>query len=553
MNVENSTSSTNVISFLAEHLDTLPPLMDIGQHAGGEADDDTLLKVSEAFIGNYQKNNIVPGLTDIQNHFFELISAGASPMLRDKVVKKIFEIFGDAVGGKRALGSTWAQIKKQVDADHPKGSDPKVNQTPEKPSAEECKAIRDALWHGIKHIAQNPHLMDSVVEAVQARGVVNEEAIISLIYLAATSRITSTPINPLIKGASSSGKSFTVTKTLDFIGPDNINYLSTSSALALVYDKKPLAHTILVVYEANQLQADENSIFSMLLRTLISEGQIVHMTTVEDRDSPAGRRVEKIVREGPISLIITTTGELHTENETRMLSFYVSENSNQTRAVMHNIAKQAAGVSSSTGDLAEWHNFQKWLSLGPNEAVIPYAEQIVAKIPPTMVRFRRDTTALFTCIKTVAILYQAQRSLDAQGRVVATVADYAVAYPIFLKVFAESSGQGIPDNVRMVVEYVESQMTGQNKGSDTGIFKRTTQNNDGPELEITTQKIGSKTGIGRSGAYRAIQKAIDMELLGNNETRPKKPMRLFIKRKLGEPLTAFLPDPDSLLHLVGDP
>jgi hypothetical protein len=37
-----------------------------------------------------------------------------------------------------------------------------------------------------------------------------------------------------------------------------------------------------------------------------------------------GRRVERIVREGPIALVITTTGELHAENETRMLSFHVS-------------------------------------------------------------------------------------------------------------------------------------------------------------------------------------------------------------------------------------
>jgi len=552
MKFEHNTSDTNEISFHVEHPDT-SLIMAIGQIAGGEADDDKLLGLSQKFIGGYQNENIVPGLTTIQNHFFELISAGASLMLRDLVVQKIVETFGDAAGGKRALTSTWNQIKKQLDTDRPKGPERNTIQTIQEPSAEECKAIRDELWPRIKHIAQDPQLMDSVVRAVQARGVVNEEAIIALIYIAATSRITNMPINPLIKGASSSGKSYTVTKTLDLIGTDNVNYLSTSSALALVYDQKPLAHSVLVVYEANQLQADENSIFSMLLRTLISEGQIVHMTTVEDRDSPTGRRVEKIVREGPISLIITTTGELHTENETRMLSFYVSENSNQTRAVMHNIAKQAAGVSSSTSDLAQWHNFQKWLSLGPNDAVILYADQIVAKIPPTMVRFRRDITALFTCIKTVAILYQAQRSLDAQGRVVATVADYAIAYPIFLKVFAESSGQGIPDNVRMVVEYVESQMMGQNKGSNTSVFNRIQQNTGGPELEITAQKIGSKTGIGRSGAFRAIQKAVDMELIGNNETRPRKPMRLFLKRKLGEPLTAFLPDPDSLLHSVGGP
>src|SRR5262249_54846349 len=44
------------------------------------------------------------------------------------------------------------------------------------------------------------------------------------------------------------------------------------------------------------LQADENSMFSMLLRSLISEGRIVHQTTVEDPNSravvPAVARME---------------------------------------------------------------------------------------------------------------------------------------------------------------------------------------------------------------------------------------------------------------------
>ena len=86
----------------------------------------------------------------------------------------------------------------------------------------------------------------------------------------------------------------------------------------------------LFINEANQLQSDENSMFAMLVRTLISEGRIVHQTTVEDPDSPTGRRVERIVREGPITLIVTTTGELHAENETRMLSWHVGESHEQT-------------------------------------------------------------------------------------------------------------------------------------------------------------------------------------------------------------------------------
>ena len=196
-------------------------------------------------------------------------------------------------------------------------------------------------------------------------GVVNERELIVLVYIAATSRVLDHPLNVLAKGASSSGKSFTTTNTLELIGPDFVNHLTSSSALSLVYDDRPLAHTILFINEANQLQSDENSMFAMLVRSLISEGRIVHQTTVEDPNSPTGRRVERIVREGPISLILTTTGELHAENETRMLSFQISESHDQTRAVIANLALRATGTAAVRDDLSVWHEFQQWIALGP--------------------------------------------------------------------------------------------------------------------------------------------------------------------------------------------
>ena len=154
-------------------------------------------------------------------------------------------------------------------------------------------------------------------------------------------------------------------QTLELIGPDFVNYLTSSSALSLVYDERPLAHTVLFINEANQLQSDENSIFSMLVRSLISEGRIVHQTTVEDPNSPTGRRVERIVREGPIALIITTTGELHAENETRMLSWHIGESHEQTGAVIANLAAHAAGAAAVPADLDVWHDLQRWIALGP--------------------------------------------------------------------------------------------------------------------------------------------------------------------------------------------
>jgi hypothetical protein len=332
-------------------------------------------------------------------------------MLRDKVVDLIISAFDCELGGKPALKCTWTLIAKKVatNGGREKGTD--SEQPPL--SAEQKAEMRDALWPTVRDLAQAPDLLERVVRQVQSLGVVNEGELITLIYIAGTSRVLDHPLNPLVKGASSSGKSFTTKLTLKLFPAEFKNYLTSSSELSLVYDDQPLAHTVLVVQEANQLQADENSIFAMLLRSLISEGRIVHQTTVEDPHSGTGRRVERVVREGPIAVIITTTGELHAENETRMLSFHVSESQEQTRAVIGDIAARAAATGEGPANLSVWHNFQRWIALGPTDAVIPFAPQIAEKISPSMVRFRRDVGSLFGFIKASAILHQAQRQVDA--------------------------------------------------------------------------------------------------------------------------------------------
>ena len=289
----------------------------------------------------------------------------------------------------------------------------------------------------------------------------------------------------------------------------------------------------------------------MLVRSLISEGRIVHQTTVEDPDSPTGRRVERIVREGPISLILTTTGELHAENETRMLSFQISESHDQTRAVIANLALRATGAAAVQDDLSVWHEFQQWIALGPRDAVVPFAPQITAEIPPLMVRFRRDVGSLFSFIKASAILHQAQRRVDGQGRVLATIADYQFAYPIFSKIMAQSSGKNVPDNVREVVKLIAERAGSAATRPFKGKFQRTAPAGPGSEIVISSQQIGIATGIGKSAAYRAVIAALDLGFLTNNETRPGKPFRLTLKQGVDEAGTPLLPDPNTIAHEIG--
>ena len=117
-----------------------------------------------------------------------------------------------------------------------------------------------------------------------------------------------------------------------------------------------------------------------------------------------------------------------------------------------------------------------------------------------MVRFRRDVGSLFSFIKASALLHQAQRQKDDQGRVVATVADYALAYPIFSKVMAESSGKAVPDNVRTVVKLI-AERAGAATAKPTGMrFKRVEVAGPATEVTISSEQIGIGDGHRQMGS-----------------------------------------------------
>ena len=517
----------------------------------GDRDDDEIIQSAEKRITEWQATG-TPSLTAVQELLHESICDGASQMARDKIVEAIIAAFGTEVGGKRALIGTWTKLAKDFAAQCAQDARENTAQQQEL-TPEEKAALREALWPTVQQLAQAPDLMDRIVQQVQSMGVVNERDLIILIYIAATSRVLKNPINILTRGASSGGKSFTTSHVLELVGSDYVNQLTSSSTLSLVYDTRPLSHTVVFLFEAAQLQAekqtDRDSTFAMLVRTLISEGRIIHQTTVEDPNSPTGRRVERIVREGPISFIVTTTGTIYDENETRMLSWHIHEDRDQTRAVMEGIAAHASGVVAAPTDLAVWHDLQRWIALGPNVAVVPFARQIVAGIEPLMVRFRRDIGSLFNFIKASAILHQAQRQKDDHGRVVATVADYALAYPIFSKVMAESSGKSVPNNVHAVVKLIAERAKGEAKreaAKPTKMQFKRVDAGHAEEVMISVEQIGTATGIGRSAAYRAILTALDLGFLINNETRPKKPFRLLLKHGVDKTGPSLLPDPATI-------
>ena len=67
---------------------------------GCERDDDELLRSANSAIAQWKSETGIPSLTQIQQLFYELIAAGASAMVRDRIVAAIIAAFGAELGGE---------------------------------------------------------------------------------------------------------------------------------------------------------------------------------------------------------------------------------------------------------------------------------------------------------------------------------------------------------------------------------------------------------------------------------------------------------------------
>jgi hypothetical protein len=524
---------------------------DGGADREGLPDFDAMLAAAVAKLDAHVAAETIPGQNETTTLMVDLLTAGATPTVRDAFVTSMVARFPDDFT-RQGLKGTWREIAEELrrnaaDAARASAQAANVEMTPEERAAE-----RERLWPLVKELAEAPDLLARIVAQVRSLGVVGEKHLVQLVYIAGVSRLLDSPINPLVKGASSGGKSFVSQQTLRLFPPESVLMLTTSSPFSLVYDPAPLAHKIICIYEATQLQADETSVSAMLLRCLISEGRIIHQTTVEDKDAEYGRRTETMVRKGPICLVITTTGELHAENETRMLSIWVSETRSQTAGVLTKLGDRAAGTVEVESDLSVFHDLQRWLALGPTDVVVPFAPQLVAQVPPHLVRFRRDIQQLLTFIKASALLHQAQRKLDPVGRVIATLDDYRLAYEVFVPILGQITGRTVTAGVRAVIELVAARVSPAATAAAPGAGGRFTRPAGataagGSEVVISSYAVGRELGVDAKTARRYITAAIDGGYLTNRETRRGQPPILALKVLPAGPAADILPDPDSLI------
>jgi hypothetical protein len=257
------------------------------------------------------------------------------------------------------------------------------------------------------------------------------------------------------------------------------------------------------------------------IRTLLSEGRLEYEFVEKTSE---GLRARRLCKEGPTGFITTTTRDkLHAENETRYLSLVVKDTREQTRRVFRALAEENA----EEPDRKRWHALQTWLEGGEHRVAIPYAGTLAEKMGDVAVRLRRDFSVVLSLIKSHAILHRATRERDGNGRIVATLADYARVRDLVSGLIAEGVEATVPKTIRETIEAFENVIDGWG------------------EEHATIKAVAEDLEIDKAAASRRVRTAIGRGYLKNLEDRKGHPARLVLAERMPED-QEILPAPEEL-------
>jgi hypothetical protein len=207
-----------------------------------------------------------------------------------------------------------------------------------------------------------------------------------------------------------------------------------------------------------------------------------------------------------------------------MLSLTVTDTQDQTRAVMAALAEEAGEAGPN---FERWHALQVWLESSEHRVFISYAKILADLIPPVAVRLRRDFGALLNLIRAHALLHQATRKRDGEGRIIATIEDYARVRELVADLVSEGIEATVPETVQETVEAV----------------RRLREDSD--DERVTVAELAKELKLDRSAVSRRVRSAKDRAYLRDLEDNPRKPSRLVLGDDLPDDLQ-ILPSPEDV-------
>ena len=383
--------------------------------------------------------------------------------------------------------------------------------------AERRRAEREAL-----KLLQSPRFFNEFLLAIREDGLVGEEQNALVLLVVVISRVLHRPLNIFVKGRSSAGKNWLVTRILRLMPTSAVAEITSASDKAWNYSGTDFRHRVVYVQEQNEAAGTMDPI-----RLLISERKLIRIVTGYEN----GKRVtKKYVAHGPVAAISTTTkNRLQIDDETRHISIWVDESSEQTRRVTKSYTQRER---LSRKELRTWHMVHRLLErrVGVKVSFFKWFEEIAKRLFVDDLRVRRYFPAFVEACRTVCLIrsFQPGRKPSKDGKLVVDFADFAITALIFDPVFVESLhlNKGAGEETRRLV-------------GDMAARKR---------RAVGAKDIARKLNISIDKAYSKLRYAEQVGVI----RRANKPEKSNRKLFLPIPRPRFVPDPKKLFRELKD-
>ncbi len=272
---------------------------------------------------------------------------------------------------------------------------------------------------------RRPDLLDQVARDVDALGFVGEDVNKRLLYLVAVSRKLEDPLSAIVLSQSGAGKSGLTEVVEKLTPPEDVVLFTRLTPQSLYYTAPGFLDQKLVIVEERygSMEADYS------IRVLQSRKKLIAAAPVKDPQTGNMRTKTFTVEARAAFIEATTASSVNHENATRCFELTMDESPEQTKRIheRQRVMKTERGLAlrQQAEALTRRHwNAQRLLT--PLPVVIPFADRLT--FPSSWMRTRRDHARFLNLIEVSAFVHQYQREKTPSGAILASLADYVVAY-----------------------------------------------------------------------------------------------------------------------------
>jgi len=358
-------------------------------------------------------------------------------------------------------------------------------------------------------LLKRPDLLDQVARDIDALGYVGEDTNKRLLYLVAISRKLADPLSAVILSQSGAGKSGLTEVIERLCPPEDVVLLTRLTPQSLYYTEPGFLDRKLVIVE--ERYGSQEADYS--IRVLQSRKKLIAAAPIKDPQTGNMKTKVFTVEARAAFIEATTASSVNHENATRCFELTMDESREQTERIHARMSLLRTGRGLALRQQADTLCRRHWNAqrlLDPLPVVIPFADKL--SFPSAWLRTRRDYARFLNLIEVSAFLHQHQRERRG-GAIVATTADYGVAYALAAEVLTET----LSDLRKPLREALES-VRGLSAKGDGAVSRREIREalglpdstvrrwlQDLVELEYLVQvEAGGKGGAGRTSRYRLV-------------------------------------------------